>query len=150
MGYYISEIEEEITIKKDNIVPAFRALTMFAKTKLRTETPHSLALPDGVSFTNGNSANIYFGGQPVDTDDLIVVMRNMSFEPYIDDVGDLIAFNYAGEKWYQQIEDFADVIAPFVEPDSHIDFEGEQGEYFRYAFDGKTMREKAGTIEWED
>lgn len=150
MGYYITEINEDITIKKQNIVPAFRALTIFAKNKLNTEKTHSVFLPDGTVFTNANSANIYFGGQVADTDDLLVIMHNMSFEPFVDESGDIISFSYAGEKWYQQIEDFADVIAPFVEPDSVIDFEGEQGEFFRYTFDGQTMREKAGTIEWED
>jgi hypothetical protein len=146
----ITELEEKMVIKKDNFKPITTALTTFAKPKLKNKPYYSVVLAENVKVTDKNAANIYFGQEITETNDLITILENMMFEPEFNKNGDLTIMRYVGESLYNAFEEFFDIVAPFVEPGSHISFEGENQEFFQYAFDGKTMREKAGTITWED
>ena len=150
MSYYITEFDEDIKILKANLKPMFNALTTFANHQLKTKPYYLDLLPKNTKITPQNSANLYFSGDPANTDDLLTILQNMQFEPAFDDAGNLVALNYVGEKAYDEIDEFFAIIAPFVEPKSYASFEGDEQDFFQYAFDGKTMHEKVGTITWED
>lgn len=42
------------------------------------------------------------------------------------------------------------VIAPFMEPGGYIQMLGEDGERWRWCFDGKVCAQKTARVEWED
>lgn len=150
MSYNITEFEEDITISKENLKPMLKALTKFANNKLKNKPYYINLLPKNTKITDQNSANLYFGRDPANTDNLLTILQNMMFDPDFDNAGNLVALNYVGENLYDELNEFFDVIAPFVEPDSYASFEGESQDFFQYAFDGKTMHEKIGKIVWTD
>ena len=150
MSYNVIEFEENIMILKANLNPMFNAMTEFANHKLENKPYYLDLLPKTAKITNQNSANLYFSRDLANTDDLLTVLQNMEFDPDVDQAGNLVVLNYVGENLYDELEEFFDVIAPFVEPGSYMRFEGESQEFFEYVFDGKTMHENVGTITWED
>ena len=150
MSYNITEFEEDITILKANLKPMFDALTKFANNKIKNKPYRLVSLPKNTKITDQNIANLYFGQNPGNTNDILTILQNMMFDPEFDKDGNLTALTYVGENLYDEIEEFFKVIAPFVEPGSYASFEGESQDFFQYKFNGKTMEEKVGTITWED
>ncbi len=55
---------------------------------------------------------------------------------------------FEGEKIGDEAALFG-AIAPFVEPGSFIEMQGEDGTIWRWIFDGKTCEEKTATISWD-
>jgi len=65
----------------------------------------------------------------------------------LDGEGNINAIYFEGEKLGDDNVLF-DAIAPFVKAGSFIEMRGEDGERWRWCFDGKTMVEKQAIIEW--
>lgn len=55
---------------------------------------------------------------------------------------------FQGEKLGSEVELF-NCLAPFVKAGSFIQMSGEEGDLWRYTFDGKKMIEKYAKISWE-
>ena len=62
--------------------------------------------------------------------------------------GNVESIRFDGEKSGDELELFK-AIAPFVEVDSFIEMQGENGYLWRYRFDGKTCREIEPEIDWD-
>jgi hypothetical protein len=60
---------------------------------------------------------------------------------------DIIGIDFTGECAGAEKELF-NAIAPYVEKDSWIEMSGEEGEVWRYVFDGEKCFEKSPKIEW--
>ena len=57
---------------------------------------------------------------------------------------------YREQESLAENEDFMfGVLAPFIEPGARIEFRGEDGERWRYVFDGERMQGFTARIEWE-
>ena len=61
--------------------------------------------------------------------------------------GDIDTISHDGEKLGDDNVLF-DAIAPFVKAGSYIEMSGEDGERWRWLFDGKNMVEKTATVTW--
>lgn len=66
----------------------------------------------------------------------------------LDDEGNVESIRFEEEKSGDELELFK-AIAPFVELNSYIEMMGEDGELWRYQFDGKTCFEHYPKIDWD-
>jgi hypothetical protein len=57
-----------------------------------------------------------------------------------DESNDIVGINFSGEK----------LIAPYVEAGSYIQMQGEDGEMWRWVFDGATVKEVKPKIDWNE
>ena len=64
------------------------------------------------------------------------------------ETGEVQSINFEGEKLGDE-KMLLDAIAPFVEPGSFIEMQGEDGELWCWIFDGKACEEKAAIISWD-
>jgi hypothetical protein len=62
--------------------------------------------------------------------------------------GDIVGLYFEREHLTDEVEDTLDAIAPFVDADSYLEFEGEDMNVWRYLFDGKKVDEIYPTIDW--
>ncbi len=60
---------------------------------------------------------------------------------------DVIGISFVGEKSSDEKLVF-DLISPYVEAGSYIEMSGEDGEVWRFLFDGKSCEEKYPKVEW--
>jgi len=71
-------------------------------------------------------------------------------EEYQDDEGNIIDIEFYGEKLGGDEEYILNAIAPFVKAGSYIEMYGEDGNIWRWAFNGEKCEEIHPTITWED
>ena len=64
-----------------------------------------------------------------------------------DTCDNIINISFEGEKYGDDLI-FFKVIAPYVEAGSYIQMQGEDGEMWRWVFDGKTVKEVKPKIAW--
>lgn len=72
-------------------------------------------------------------------------MQAWSWHVEENDKGDVFDIYFEGEKLGDDTI-LLEAIAPYVKKGSYIDMTGEDSSIWRWAFDGKTMREKAATV----
>lgn len=125
MGYCMTQMEHKFNIKRENIPMAWEALKKVLKgSKINSWVDNAGAL---------NARNF----------EETMKKCRWEVESYESDGIDNIEFY--GEKLGDDAEVFA-AIAPYVEPDSYIQMQGEDGYIWRWVFDGKTVEEKTGRI----
>ena len=125
MGYCMTQMEQDFKIKGENIPAAWEAL----KKKL-----------------NGNSIHMWVDNRAAITApsfERTMEKCRWSVETY--DTHDVEEINFEGEKLGNDDIIFK-TLAPYVEPNSYIQMQGEDGYIWRWVFDGKTVVEKAGRI----
>jgi hypothetical protein len=67
--------------------------------------------------------------------------------PVIDADVDIIGVDFQGEKIGEE-KFLWNALAPFIEPGSYIEMQGEDGERWRWTFDGKTCTEIQAKVTW--
>jgi len=65
-----------------------------------------------------------------------------------DDPGCVYEIYFAGEGLSNDLE-LLNLLAPHVEAGSYVQMQGEDGDLWRWVFDGKTCKQVAPTITWE-
>ena len=80
---------------------------------------------------------------------LMEAMAAWRWEIEENESGDVISLNYTGEKLGDEQYLFG-AIAPYVEKGSFIDMQGEDGAIWRWAFDGKELKEISGKVVYEE
>ena len=131
MGYYINKRAGEFQIKQGDCANALEAIR---------EIPDN---PEG--FMGGRYAWV-----PDDWrkhDNLVDMLRAWRWDAEVDDDGNIIDLQFVGEKLGDCFTMFQ-AIAPFVQEDSYIEMVGEDGDRWRWIFDGHTCEEKSATINW--
>jgi len=128
MGYCIDLTDNKFKIKKENEFNVLIALKEFA------EKNTHIRWVDNVVIEEAN--------------DIFSAFEEIRYILSYDDNGDFILSYYSGEKLGDD-EVILNAIAKYVEPNSYLQFCGEDGEIFRYVFDGETCKEKIPKISWE-
>ncbi|MBX4266590.1 hypothetical protein [Clostridium estertheticum] len=128
MGYCMDLTENKFKIKKENEVNVLKALKDFA------EENTQLRWVDSVVILEAN--------------DVFSAFEEIRYPLEIDANGDLVLEYFSGEKLGDD-KLILNSIAKYVEPNSYLQFSGEDGEIFRYVFNGETCEEKAPKISWE-
>ena len=125
MGYYVHQSDTKFHIKRENIKPAFDELKIIKE---------PLAWASGL-FSSGFK-NL--------TDALEDVGWILEFD---NATGDVVGISFESEKIGDE-QIFFSAIAPYVTKGSFIEMCGEDGERWRWVFDGKTMKEVYPKVLW--
>lgn len=128
MGYCIDSMEASFMLKKENADKAWEALK-----KLFDKTPH-------IGWANQS-----------------VIKNSSSFEEAMEECGWTIEQNengdydfiYFSDEKYGDNEIELEAIAPYVEDDSYIQMQGEDGDIWRWIFKNGKCIEKYATISFE-
>lgn len=133
MGYCIEQTDSNFIIKKENFRDALNNLkAVFTPDKMTCidyiwgkELPH-------FSWVNTDIV--------LDAETLEEALVEIRYKPILNDSRDIINVEFIGEK-YGDEEIFFAALAPFVEKDSYISFEGEDGCKWTWCFNGKEVRQ---------
>lgn len=128
MGYYIKQRDVEFTIKAENKEKALKAIKKLTNTKSGN---------DSFAWVNMKKAR--------ETDNLNEALIAWRWIAYEDNNGNIDCLAFDGEKWGSCSLMFS-AIAPYVKKGSYIEMSGEEGEIWRWQFDGKKMIEKFAEI----
>ena len=72
------------------------------------------------------------------------------WDMWIDDAGDIYGTMFNGEKYTGSEITFLNAIAPYVREGSYIEMQGEEGERWKWYFDGKECTEHTAQILYPD
>lgn len=130
MGYYMNQREANFTIKKENVDKAWNVLK-----ELFSKDDTSLSWIDNQDVLNSKSFE--------------QAMSECRWDIEINEQGDYDSIYFNGEKYGGDEEAVLEIIAPYVENDSYIQMQGEEGEQWRWIFDNGEVIEKYATLIWE-
>jgi hypothetical protein len=74
-------------------------------------------------------------------------IEDMRWEPELDEEYNVIDLQFSGTNCWDDF-DTLNAIAPFVEKDSYIEMLGEDGDRWRWNFDGEKCVEKHAKVSW--
>lgn len=172
MGYQMSKNSSSFNIKGDNISKVVDAIKKLAKTN------KNLSYVDNTIVLNSKTIDdvikkfgwkFKYENEPVNILSLSEIKsilsklindlkENITSNDYIETTleeiinkipkdRDIIDIDFMSECLGSNKELF-DVIAPYVEKDSYIEMSGEEGEIWRWVFDGKDYQEKEPNVSW--
>lgn len=127
MGYCMTQRGESFLLKKENQEGAFLAVQELGKTN---RDFHWVKAEDFKNMV-----------------DIFSTLEEWRWEPEMDDNGNIVSLSFTGEKLGADQAMFS-AIAPFVEPESFIEMEGEDGSLWRWVFDGTGCQEITPTVTW--
>ena len=139
MGYYISQRDCSFKIKSENKTKALEVLNQFEIDVDNNLPKHHNTLEEkleewfGEVITAEKEAE-KIEGELSDTD------FDWKRKNPDDDEIDIVAILWGGDKYYGLLDDFLQALAPFVEKGSWIEMQGEEGEIWRWYFDGETLQ----------
>jgi hypothetical protein len=142
MGYCIKQRGCQFTIKCDKKREALEAaknLTDVASTEGR-----------GAGRVNGQVYHCFAWMHGVDLQAALSLEEMLTWwrwQPSISANGDITKVQFNGEKAGDD-EYLWKAIAPFVEPDSFIEMQGEDGAMWRWKFDGESVQRVNATVRW--
>ena len=130
MGYYVTTEDINISIPKDLLEPAYKAvLAMNENDELKRGGSH------------GAERKFWFSWMPEDLStltDLKEVLETLGFETYYTDAGNLSLGHYDSKTGQEDL--FLDAIAPFVQEMSYAIWKGEDNSFYKWEFnDGKML-----------
>lgn len=127
MGYCMSQVDAKFHIKRENFTNARKAIqSLHGKERISDSIGKHFSWIDKDFYKINNFAKI---------------MEEWRWEVHIhDDESGVDDIEFTGEKLGDDKILF-DAIAPFVEAGSYIVMRGEEGEFWKWTFDGKTCKE---------
>lgn len=129
-------VEGSFEIKKDNHAKALEAIK-------------SLAGKETISDGSGRHFSWVDTEDFIEATSLYDAIAVWGWEPEeAERGGDIIGISFIREKLGDE-EVLFNAIAPYVEADSYIEMQGEDGERWRWVFDGKICKEVSAKIVWE-
>lgn len=141
MGYYVNTVSTNFMLKKKNLKKAYKAMC-----KLNEQDE----LKTGGSWgEGGKQLKTWFAWMDPDYPKTCKtaqeIIEQLGFDIETNDKGDIINLMYDNKTGAEEY--FMESIAPYVEPGSYIEWQGEGAyDYYKYEFNGKTMEIKRGTI----
>jgi hypothetical protein len=122
MGYCIELSEHKFKIKKEDSQAVVEALHEFAKSKER-----KIMWVDKDPLLQATT--------------ILEAFDEIRYQLKVDSNGDFELDYFSGEK-YGDDEKILNSIAKYIEPNSYIEFEGEDGIVFQFFFDGENCKYK--------
>ena len=136
MGYCMEQQDSNFTIKPSNVAGALASIK-------------ALAGKETITDSSGRHYSWVSTKDFVKAETLSEAMNAWRWHVTCDEeTGEVENILFEGEKIGDEDALFG-AIAPFVEPDSYIEMQGEDGTLWRWVFDGKTCTEKKATISWD-
>lgn len=140
MGYYVETIACDCSIHKDNCAKAADALMNYANDEKCVDVWFMHKWGDFLSCVKRLLPDDGVERLQALLDSLCIETYKPKNSDYLEVVG------YEGKTWLEQ-EAFR-AIAPYVEPDSYIEWRGEESAFWRFDFDGEKLTERHGEIIW--
>jgi hypothetical protein len=143
MGYYIQQTDSDIFIPKELFPLALQAIK-----KIMLDTKKM----NGGSWDADGPQERWYSW--VDTSEVLKAetlkdaLDAWRWEAYLSEGGDIADLTFVGEKSGQD-EILLNVIAPYVKEGSYVSMRGEDGELWRWYFDGERCVEKYGRVVYE-
>jgi len=128
MGYVMWQQETVFRIPADKKKAALTALKKWAKEV------------GNVSWTDSDRI--------IQARTLELALFELAWEAEVDEDYNIVRVVFQAEKLGDEPQFFG-VLGPFVDPGSFIEMRGEDGERWRWTFDGSTMRESKARVSWE-
>lgn len=148
MGYYVETIQTEFHLPAENFDAAYKALCELNSDEHESQKTGGQMMQDTKpenSTSISSNPNKWYAWMDWNYDetcpDLIAILTELGFTVDTDDTGIFhLAYDYnkTGAE-----ETFLEALAPYVTPGSFIVWQGEEGETWVDAFDGKTMKSKS-------
>jgi len=129
MGYHVDMMDASFNMKKENLLPALKAVKDFIRVSAQ------LRWVDNYTILNASN--------------LAEVMEEFKYELSVDDLGNVYDIGYDSDKQGDE-ETIFRVIAPYVEPDSYIEMLGEDGDRWRYLFKDGVLKILQGRVVWDE
>lgn len=154
MGYYVTLTDADFGIPEKNWDAAFEAVCELNK--------HD-ELKTGGRWSKGKQEEVWFAWMDPDypakalaeyeekklPHPLVWVFQQLGFDwelaPELHVEGDEFRLNSYDSKTGAE-DHFLEAVAPFVRPDSWLEWRGEEGEMWRQEFDGKTVVTREGRV----
>ena len=127
MGYYMNSMNCSFALKKENVKAAWESIKNLLQEKKEIGWTSWESIKNCCSFEE--------------------VMAECGWEVYINEKGDYDAIIFINEKASNDIV-ILNAIAPYVEPNSYIQMQGEDGEIWRWVFEDGQVKEIYPTILW--
>lgn len=141
MGYYVSLNESTAFIPADKTDEALRLFK-------ELNEPKNNYLKTGGSFSGGGQTAYWYAWMPESFDHFTTaqeVLRELGFDVDVDSTG-LSITGYDSKTGDEKL--FFNAISHLIEPGSSMTWQGEDGDQYRWEFDGKTMTVKHGHISY--
>jgi len=136
MGYYVRANCLPFRMKKKNFDEAYRLMCELNN------------LPDSEKRGGGNNERWFSwmdANYPETCADFLAILDALGFHPEFDKLtGDIVDLEYDSKIGQEDL--FFRAIGHLVEPNSFIYWEGEDGEKWRWVFDGKGMSTQHGLV----
>ncbi len=136
MGYFMEQTDSNFIIKKENFRDALNNLKAIF-------TPDKMPCIDYMQGIYSSHFSWVRTDIVLNSETLGEALEEIRYSPIFNDNGDIINVEFNGEK-YGDEEIFFAALAPFVEKDSYISFEGEDGCKWTWYFNGKEVRKNHG------
>jgi len=134
MGYCMNQEETEFFVSKDHLVPMMEAIR-----DLRGKE----------SITDGSGRHFSWVSHNFHTlTDPVEMLHAWRWEAEQDSEGNIDFIHFCGEKYGDDPLLFQ-TIAPFVTAGGYIQMRGEDGERWRWCFDGQKVTEQRAKVTWE-
>lgn len=139
MGYHINLTEADFRIDAEN--------TRDALDTIRELMADPSADRHGYSAQSGRHFSWLNNATPEDWDSLQDAMADWRFPVELDDDQNVVDIRFSGQKIGDENQLF-DVIAPYVEDGSYLEFRGEDGDVWRLVFDDDSVEEVQDTTKF--
>lgn len=131
MGYCITVTDNQLKIKQENFQKCLEAIK-----SLHGQETNNYQNKSHFSWVDEKFYQL---------NSLDQILNEWRWKPLYDENGNIQQLEFNGEKLGDD-EILFKTLAPFIEPDSFINFRGEDNEHWQYAFNGKTIRELKGEV----
>lgn len=160
MGYFVSITDSNFRVPASKLDAAYKALVKLnerddLKSGGASTTPEGVswsdARPEGMDYHPAKWFAWMHPNYPSECPDIESILSMVGYELEQAEDGALMITGYSSKTGCEDV--FAAALAPFVEPGSYLTWEGEEGEEYRWAFDGKRLIPQAPVskkIEWEE
>lgn len=134
MGYCMQQEETRFAIRAENMKHAFGQLQALAARAGAHRRGH-FAWVDTSTLLSAKSVQEH--------------LAEWRWDPELDADGNIVGLDFTGEKLGDDMELFK-ALAPYVERGSFIRMSGEDGELWRWFFDGTSCVEQTPTVSFDD
>lgn len=154
MGYYIHTTDSDFYVAKSKQRPAYVALCAlndrddlkrggsWGGDGVNADSPR----PAGMDHHPAKWFSWMAADYPSKCNTLGEVLAELGFDVDYDPDDNIVGLSYSSKIGQEAL--FLETMAPFVRDGSYINWQGEDGEHFRYEFSNGSMRQMEGRVVW--
>ena len=149
MGYLMNQLDNYFNMEKETLNEALKV----TKALLTDEAKEQYGTT-GYVMQGGEVTSRHYGfvqeENVAKANNFKDAAEAFRWDMWIDDEGDIYSTTFNGEKYTGSEITFLNAIAPYVREGSYIEMQGEEGERWKWFFDGKTCIEYEAQILYQD